>query len=360
MGDKINNMNNLLSNVKIIKRHSAGGVIIGILCIFAIAIPALYWIFPWLNINFFDVVNNSEVASYEAGNVTVYIWNIFKCMFNMPDGQTSLIIHNGWVNYMVSDNLLKWYIIRENIYAVGIWYGLSVLTCFIMLIYAFALLIKGRLKNPHGLVVTVGFFMFSNVMMLVDAWRMGAYLKYACAEACKLTGSAISIKHTFLYPLILGGAALLIWLIVLIIYLASIKGRYYQEDIEIIDIPAPHPFERNDGVRRNTLPEGLTSVGGHAFARNTNLEIATISDGINELGIGAFSNCLKLKVVTLPKSVKKIGPNCFFNTPKLVRINYAGSKDEWRHIVRGSNWLAKSRTTTVICSDGAISVNPYK
>ena len=360
MGDKINNMNNILSNVKIIKRHSAGGVVIGILCIFAIAIPAIYWIFPWLQIGFFDIHNTHPEYAYDGGNVAIYMWNISKCMFNIPDGQTSLVIHNGWVNYMETDNVLKWYLMRENIYAAGGWYILSVISCFAMLVSGIVLLIRGRLKNPHGLVVGAGFFMFSNAMLLLDSWRVGAYLQYSFKQACAMSEASISTRSTFLYPIILAGSAFVLWLVILIIYLASIKGRYYQEDIEIIDIPAPHPFERNDGVRRNTLPDSLTSIGGHAFAKNTNLEIATINDGISELGIGAFSNCLKLKVVTLPKSVKKIGPNCFFNTPRLIRINYAGTKDDWRHIVRGSNWLAKARTTTVICSDGAISVNPYK
>ena len=353
-------MNDILSNVKIIKRHSAGGVVIGILCIFAIAIPALYWIFPWLSIRFYDITNATESYAYEGGTSIVYIWNIFKCMFNMPDGQTAILVHNGWVNYMATENILRWYLIRENIYAVGGWYAISVLACLSMLIHGIVLLIRGRLKNPHGLTVAAGFFMFSNGMMLLDSWRMGAYMKWANKLACAQSGSAISTQFGFLHTIILAAAAGLLWLLILIIYLASIKGRYYREDIEIIETEAPHPFERNDGVRRNTLPEGLKSIGGHAFARNTNLEIATIPDGIDELGIGAFSNCLKLKVVTLPKSIKKIGPNCFFNTPRLIRVNYAGSKEEWRHITRGGNWLAKSKTTTVVCNDGAISVNPYK
>lgn len=353
-------MNDILSNVKIIKRHNAGGVIIGILCIFAVAIPALYWVFPWLQIVFSDVTNTSEAYAYDAGSSIVYMWNIFKCMFNIPDGQTALLTHNGWVNYMATENILKWYLVRENIYAVGGWYAISVISCLAMLISGIALLIKGRLKNPHGLVVAAGFFMFSNGMLLLDSWRMGAYLKWSFTKVCAETGSSITTKFSFLYTLIFAGAAALFWLIILIIYLAAIKGRYYREDIEIIETEAPHPFERNDGVRRNTLPEGLKSIGGHAFSRNTNLEIATIPEGISELGIGAFSNCLKLKVVTLPKSVKRIASNCFYNTPRLIRVNYAGSKEEWRHISRGTNWLAKSKTTTVVCNDGAISVNPYK
>lgn len=352
--------NDILKNVKIVKRHNAGGVLIGILCLFAIAIPALYWVFPWFQVRFYDITNTSESLAYESGTAAVYIWNLFKSMFGMADGQTSLIIHNGWVNYQVQENILKYYVIRENLYAAGGWYILSVLTCLIMVIYAFVLLIRGRLKNTHGLVVAAGFFMFSNGMMLLDSWRLGAYLQYAFKQACAQSGAAISTQFSFLYALILGASAGGIWLLILIIYLCSIKGRFYREDIEIIETEAPHPYERNDGVTRNTLPQGLSSIGGHAFAKNNSLEIANIEDGVKELGIGAFSNCLKLQIVTLPKSVKKIGPNCFFNTPRLRRINYAGTKEEWRHITRGSNWLNKSQTSTVVCADGAISVNPYK
>ena len=233
-------MNDILSNVKIIKRHSAGGVVIGILCIFAIAIPALYWIFPWLSINFYDITNANPSYAYDGGTSVVYIWNIFKCMFNMPDGQTALLVHNGWVNYMSTENILRWYLIRENIYAAGGWYAISVLSCLSMLIHGIVLLIRGRLKNPHGLVVAAGFFMFSNAMMLLDSWRMGAYLKWSFAQACALSGSAISTQFAFLYAIILAGAAFFLWFLILVIYLASIKGRYYREDIEIIEIGRAH------------------------------------------------------------------------------------------------------------------------
>ena len=360
---KIRNMNNdILKNVKIIKRHNAGGVIIGILCLFAIAIPALYWVFPWFQA---QITIGEQPAGFEYWDFggkpfDISLWNIIKCMFNMQDGQTGVLIHNGWVNYQIQENILKYYVIRENLYAAGGWYVISVLSCLIMVIYAFVLLIRGRLNNTHGLVVAVGFFMFSNGMMLLDSWRLGAYMQYAFKQATAQTGGDVATKFSILFPLILASAAAFIWLLVLIIYLACIRGRYYREDIEIIETEAPHPFEKNDGVTRNTLPQGLTSIGGHAFAKNNNLEIATIEEGVSELGIGAFSNCLKLQIVTLPKSVKKIGPNCFFNTPRLRRINYAGSKEEWRHITRGSNWLNKSQTSTVVCADGAISVNPYK
>ena len=108
------------------------------------------------------------------------------------------------------------------------------------------------------------------------------------------------------------------------------------------------------------LPSDLRSIGGHAFSKNLDLKYADIPNGIKELGVGAFANCLNLEIVSIPKSVKRIKKNCFFNCVKLTRINYAGTKTDWRYIVRGSNWLDKAGTKTVVCSDGAIIVDPHR
>ena len=108
------------------------------------------------------------------------------------------------------------------------------------------------------------------------------------------------------------------------------------------------------------LPSDIKSIGGHAYSKNLDLKYADVPAGIKELGVGAFANCLNLEIVSLPKSVKRIKKNCFFNCVKLTRINYAGTKSEWRYIVRGANWLEKAGTKTVVCSDGAIIVDPHR
>ena len=59
-------------------------------------------------------------------------------------------------------------------------------------------------------------------------------------------------------------------------------------------------------------------------------------------------------------TVKEIGYNAFFNCKSLEKIVYAGKKEQWRKIKRGSNWLNKAGTTIVSCLDGAIQVNPYR
>ena len=109
-----------------------------------------------------------------------------------------------------------------------------------------------------------------------------------------------------------------------------------------------------------SLPNDIKSIGGHAYSKNLDLKYADVPDGIKELGVAAFANCLNLEIVSLPKSIKRIKKNCFFNCARLVRINYAGTKADWRYVARGSNWLEKAGTKTVVCSDGAIIVDPHR
>ena len=352
---------NILTNVKIIKRHSAPGVIIGVLCLFTIIIPAFLWIYPWFAVSVGAVTANGAAYTYQSGGVSLNMVHLMMTLFNKESISAQFVIHNGWVSYQLRDNILSYYLVRENLYAAAVWYLLSAFNALILFIYGFVFLIKGRIRNFGGLLTFAFFYFFSVGMILADAFRLGWYLQYSMKKGCEASGMTVEgYKYMILPALIAGIAALVIYLFILIFYLGGFRKKYYQEDLEIIETEAPGPYERNDGAVRNTLPNYVTSIGNHEYSKNTNLEIVTIPDAVKELGIGAFSNCLKLKVVTIPTSVKRIGSNCFFNCPKLIRVNYAGSKEDWRHVSRGTNWLAKSGTTTVVCSDGPVTVNPYK
>ena len=113
-------------------------------------------------------------------------------------------------------------------------------------------------------------------------------------------------------------------------------------------------------VHETEVDPTLKYISGHAYAKNVHLQSATIPEGVDKIGPSAFSNCVNLKIVTIPTSVKEIGYNAFFNCKGLEKIVYAGRKEEWRKIKRGSNWLSKAGTTIVSCLDGAIQVNPYR
>lgn len=169
------------------------------------------------------------------------------------------------------------------------------------------------------------------------------------------------------FALIPLGGMLILFIIMSAIRSAMYKDVVFEDDLEyksdeekeVVQEANIHTITVRNYEPSNTLPQNISSVGGHAFSEDQNLLYANIPDGIEKLGNGAFANCLRLKVVSLPVSVKEIGFNCFFNCVSLERINYAGSKAQWRKIKRGSNWLTKAKTSEVVCVDGAIVVNPY-
>ena len=106
------------------------------------------------------------------------------------------------------------------------------------------------------------------------------------------------------------------------------------------------------------IPSNISNVGDHAYAKDDSLTKAIIPGGVTSLGNNAFAGCRNLEVVSIPPTVTKIGANCFYNTPHLKQITYGGTKEEWRQIRRGANWLVGSGTTTIITANGAIVVNP--
>ena len=58
---------------------------------------------------------------------------------------------------------------------------------------------------------------------------------------------------------------------------------------------------------RNTLPEGLLTVGEGAFAYCINVKELALPDSVIRIENGAFGNCTALQTVKLPLSLKEIG-----------------------------------------------------
>ena len=171
---------------------------------------------------------------------------------------------------------------------------------------------------------------------------------------------------TFWHPLYFSSGYFVMVIITSVMHTVCFKDTIREGELEmqneepvIEHLTKVHEVTKVKYEQSSTLPPNLTSIGGHAFAENQALVVANIPTEVTKIGNSAFANCLKLKVVSIPNTVTEIGFNCFFNCVELERINYGGTKDEWKKIVRGSNWLAKAKTTEVTCVDGVIIVNPY-
>ena len=353
-------VSNILSNAKIIKRHNAAGVLLGIFALLSIAVPVVLLVLPWFTFALIDVSHSGYLEVSRTSPVMFNAFTLIGHLFHTKSISSHIITGNAGVISTLRGSNLTLYLTQENLFAAAVWYLLSAFFAVILFFQGIAILIRGKANHPHALVVTAFLCFVSNAFLLADAFRLGAYTQYAAKQATLLmpAGTKTPIIYFGVWPgYISAGASAFIYFFMLFTYLIGLRKRYYLEDIEFVEVD-PEPFEKNTGVERNTLPNSVTSIGGHAYAKNMTLEIANIPNGINQLGIGAFSNCLRLKTATIPTSVKLIGANCFFNCGKLRRLNYAGTKEEWRRVRRGSNWLEKAGTTTVLCKDGPIAVYP--
>ena len=350
----------ILPRVKMMNRHNFFSSFTGVLLILVGLSPLLLLFLPVFT---FTQNSNGMFTDNASINILDIIFSIFK-----SDSELRVGLHADFQFISDTEGMpISQAIYFENIYALLAWYGFAAIFGIVLFILGLILVIRGRLNHHFGPVVATFVYMINLLFVVGDTIRLGWYYNNAISKCVQTLGADAPTGYKFwpIAPIVIAGVALLANLLVLAIFLFYFFGRYYKEDIEMVDIPTNEdfmyqPYEKNDGFNKNTLPKGIMNIGGHAFAKNTNLQIATISKGVKTLGPGAFSNCLKLQIVNLPLSIEKIDYNCFFNCVSLSRINYEGTKEDWSKISRGSNWLLKAGTTTVICKDGAISVNPYR
>ena len=100
-------------------------------------------------------------------------------------------------------------------------------------------------------------------------------------------------------------------------------------------------------------------LSDYSFAGCTSLESVDLSEvSSSSLTImkNCFYNCTNLTYVSLPSSLTELGQAAFYNCSNLTSLNYAGSMSEWSSVTLGSEWKTNSGITTVICSDGTITL----
>lgn len=329
-----------VNGVKVNHPHSAANIWYALMTLIVVAIPVAILFLPLIKTETGITVMGLDFAKY--------IFTGFKLEGPLQEfadyGASIGGNFNTVCNYLIMGQACLW--------ALLLVFGIVAFIFFVIN------LTKGYLRHSKGPKVFTGLiFGFSLLYAL-------SFTVYYILEMIDKGGSQLFVWNSYMVP----AAALILLIVIGCIYSANFRecvlecDLEYHEDSEgnaVTHVTEVHQVTKYKYEQASTLPPNLTSIGGHAFSQNQALIIATIPLGIHSLGVGAFSNCLKLRVVTIPASVKEIGANCFFNCPKLERVNYAGTKDQWRQIVRGSNWLTKANTTKVVCSDGVLVVNPY-
>ena len=192
-----------------------------------------------------------------------------------------------------------------------------------------------------------------------------AYI-YFLSEIQKARGDGYSAVLGVMGYVVLG-AQVVIMILIGLTYRFCYKNRVYEkkekkkDEEDYYNKPAQPGQPQKQGkvpVFEKDIPANTRVIGDHAYAGDPALTRANIPEGVTSLGANAFANCRNLEIVTIPVTVTKIGANCFYNTRNLKTIRYTGSKDDWRSIRRGANWLVGAGTTTIVTATGAIVVNP--
>ncbi|MBO7722107.1 MAG: leucine-rich repeat protein [Kiritimatiellae bacterium] len=79
-------------------------------------------------------------------------------------------------------------------------------------------------------------------------------------------------------------------------------------------------FKGCSGLKSVTLPDSVTAIGDSVFSGCSGLESITLSDNVTGLGDNAFSGCVSLKRVTIPDSVTSIGAGAFSGCNSLTSL----------------------------------------
>ena len=354
---------------KLIYHYSAPVMFTLLFSLFAVAAYALTFFLPYINGDPYQVNGQTFV---------MYAINLFKGDPNVElDFYAEHMVNNvfeyqAWVNPIIK---IWMFILAFDLAVMGIFAVILAIACLV-------LLFSGRVKHwklPYRCIAGLlypGFF-FYGTMVFVNVYAMikgfQAYDSLFCYIFLGVLFIATIVTH-IIYSKAFKDHVYVKNQRTLNMYLEEYEREHVvvdttspddeviiEEAPKIVLTPAEDQTSKNDSsAYRKTLPRGLKHIGGHAFSQNTALEEADIPLGIEVLGPGAFANCVNLKVVHIPESVKKIEYNCFFNCIRLERITYGGSREMWKRIKRGSNWLTAAGTKFVVCRDGALAVDPEK
>ena len=129
------------------------------------------------------------------------------------------------------------------------------------------------------------------------------------------------------------------------------------EDSKII---ADHAFINCGYMTAITIPDSVTTIGDSAFRYCYSLTSVTIPNSVTSIGDYAFYGCAELTSVTIPDSVTTIGEEAFRGCRSLTEIHFAGTKEQWQAISKGSGWNDNTGNYTVHCTNGDLNKSGYE
>ncbi len=347
---------------RILERHNVGSVFTGFLLIAIGLLPIITMIVPifYMQQNVAEGMSFTPKSMFGAIDIIVSIFNSKSALaglaadFNTFAFGPILQKQNAYISVLY----------YENVYAILGWFILSLLLGIGNIIVGMVLIIRGRMSAHFTPIIVTAALFFNLFLLTADVVRLGWFYSFAMNNYAKATETSATSGYFFLpIPAIAAALALIYVFAILFIYIFYFIGKTYREDVDYVEVSDKDDLEEQLRKAKNQpKPKKrllyTDAIAAHAYEKNINIDKLTINNGIKTIGEGAFANCLRLNTINLPKSLERIEYNCFFNCASLSLINYAGTKEEWSKIIRGSNWLYKAGTKVVVCVDGAITVDP--
>ena len=105
-----------------------------------------------------------------------------------------------------------------------------------------------------------------------------------------------------------------------------------------------------------TIPNSVTKIKDSAFYYCTALTKITIPTTVTYIGNDAFAYCTSLTQITIPNSVIEIGYGAFIGSA-IEKINYSGTKANWKSIYTASEFSALLNKFVVYCTNGTLSAS---
>lgn len=349
----------MAKEMKTYHSHGGGSFMMGFLCLFFVGTYALFALMPIFTVNGTDY-NGLSFLTIGWTNIQQFVFkdvNIgldtswvaeFTELFKEAKAENfviNIIANFHWVISLVSTVAIL----------------LSAVIAVFVLLLGLAWIIRGRIFLPK---FTRRFAGWAHGLFDTGIAALYGYI-YVLSEVLKGKDDGSSAALGVLAYVILG-AQVVIMILIGITYRLCFKNRVYEkrekkkndDDYDQVSKPGQPQKQGKVPVYEKDIPAGTRNIGDHAYAGDPALTRANIPEGVTSLGANAFANCRNLETVTIPVTVNKIGANCFYNTRNLKTIRYTGSKEDWRSIKRGANWLVGAGTTTIVTANGAIVVNP--
>ena len=103
--------------------------------------------------------------------------------------------------------------------------------------------------------------------------------------------------------------------------------------------------------------DGTKTIAAYAFNACNKLTSITMTDSVVSIGRNVFGGCTLITNLVLSKNIDQIPLSAFLNCESLSAVNYNGTVEQWNSLSKGWYWIDDSAVTTIICSDGTVTVN---